>query len=81
MSYNIDRAIGCVIGFNCVIKAVHYVEEHERIPPSASGHLRRVLKAIYGKQMYSYYSHRRAKLRVAASNPRLLRSDSPRRRG
>ena len=38
MSYNIDRAIGCVIGFNCVIKAVHYVEEHDAslLPPRAT---------------------------------------------
>jgi hypothetical protein len=31
MAYNHDRAIGCVIGFNTVIKAVRYVEKHDHI--------------------------------------------------
>ncbi|BBB97114.1 MULTISPECIES: hypothetical protein [Bradyrhizobium] len=62
--YNIDRAIGCRIGYNTVIKAVRYVDEHERIPPWASQPLRRVLKAIYGKQVYNAYRTKRPKLRL-----------------
>jgi hypothetical protein len=64
MAYNQDRAIGCVIGFNTVIKAVRYVEKHDHIDPMASVHLRRVLKVIYGNELYSYYRHQRPKLRV-----------------
>jgi hypothetical protein len=64
MPYNHDRAVGCRIGYNAVIKAVKYVEKHNRIPPTASHHLRRVLKVIYGRDMYNYYRNRRATLRV-----------------
>lgn len=62
--YNHDRAIGCCIGYNSVIKAVRYIDQHERIPPSASAHLRRVLKAIYGRQLYNVYRTKRPKLRL-----------------
>jgi hypothetical protein len=65
MAYNQERAIGCVIGYNTVIKAVRYVEKHEHIDPNASQHVRRVLKVIYGRELYNYYRHRRPKLRVA----------------
>ena len=67
MSYNIDRAIGCCIGYNAVIKAVRYVEKHQRIPPS-SARLRHVLKVIYGRNMYNYYLSRttRMSLRLVA---------------
>jgi len=63
--YKLDRAIGCCIGYNAVIQAVRYVEKHDRLPPGASRHLRRVLKVIYG-EMYSYYKSRRPKLRLVA---------------
>lgn len=66
MGYNHDRAVGCVIGYNTVIKAVRYVEKHGHIDPTASHHVRRVLKVIYGKELYSYYRYRRPKLRLAA---------------
>jgi hypothetical protein len=49
MAYNHDRAIGCVIGFNAVTKAVRYVEKHDHIDPRSSQHVRRVFKVIYGK--------------------------------
>jgi len=64
--YNSERAIGCVIGYNAVIKAIRYVDSYEQIPPRASQHLRRVLEEVYGRKMYKYYSHRRAKLRLVA---------------
>jgi hypothetical protein len=66
MACNHDRAIGCVIGFNTIIKAVRYVEKHDHIDPKASRHVRQVLKAIYGKELYNYYRHRRPKLRLVA---------------
>ena len=66
MSYNRERAIGCVVGYNAVIKALRYVDAHEQIPPHASQHLRRVLQEVYGRKMFNYYSHRRAKLRLVA---------------
>jgi hypothetical protein len=63
--YNLDRAIGCRIGYNSVVKAVRYIEKHQQIPPTASDHLRRVLKTIYGRDMYNYYRGRRPRrLRV-----------------
>ncbi|MBV9783706.1 MAG: hypothetical protein JO264_07780 [Acidisphaera sp.] len=65
MAYNHDRAVGCMIGFNTIIKAVRYVEEHDHIDPRASQHVRRVLKVIYGRELYSYYRHRRPRLRLA----------------
>jgi hypothetical protein len=46
--YNHDRAIGCRIGYNMVIRAVGYVEKYEQIPPRASQPLRDALKVIYG---------------------------------
>jgi hypothetical protein len=64
MSYNQDRAIGCVIGFNTVIKAVRYVEKRDHIDPKASDQLRRVLKVIYGRELYNYYRYRHPKIRL-----------------
>jgi hypothetical protein len=61
MAYNQDRAIGCRIGYNAVVKAVRYIEEHDYIDPKASAHLRGVLKVIYGKKLYNYYRSRRPK--------------------
>jgi hypothetical protein len=49
MAYNRDRAIGCRIAYNAEIKAVKYIDRHDHIDPKASEHLRRVLKAIYGR--------------------------------
>jgi len=63
MAYNYERAIGCRIGYNAVIKAIRFVEEKQQIPPSSSADLRRVLKEVFGHEMYNYYRHRRAKLR------------------
>lgn len=65
--YNHDRAAGCVIGYNNVIKAVRYVEEYKQIPPWASQHLRRVLRTIYGVSVYNYYRSRAPTLRVVNS--------------
>lgn len=64
MAYNHDRAVGCVIGYNTIIKAVRYVEKHDHIDSSASKHVRRVLKVIYGRELYNYYRHRRPKLQL-----------------
>ena len=52
MSHNKERAIGCIIGYNSVIKSVKYFEEHNNIDPRASRPLRRVLEAIYGQKTY-----------------------------
>lgn len=52
MLYNYDRAIGCRIGYNAVIKAVKYVRKHGHIDPRTSRNLRRVLRAIYGRERY-----------------------------
>jgi hypothetical protein len=67
MAYDHERAIGCVIGYNAVIKAIKFVEANEIIPPYASAHLRRVLKTVYGRETYNYYLHRRRK-------PKLVRA-------
>lgn len=67
MSYNHDRAVGCVIGYNTVIKALRYVEKYEQIPPWASTHVRRVLKVVYGREWYSVYRHNRPKLRLVST--------------
>ena len=67
MSYNHDRAVGCVIGYNNVIKAVRYVDCHQQIPPLASYRLRRVLKEIYGEAVYHAYRTGPPKLRVVSS--------------
>ena len=64
MVSNQDRAIGCLIGYNAVIKAVRYIERYDSIDPNSSKHLRRVLKTIYGKELYNYYRSQRRKLRV-----------------
>lgn len=64
MPYNPDRAKGCCIGYNAVIKAVRYVDRHQRIPAWASDRLRHVLRAIYGKALYNAYRTARPKLRV-----------------
>lgn len=61
MVYNQDRAIGCRIGYNAVIKAVRYIDEHNYMDPKASVHLRGVLRAIYGEELYKYYRSRRPK--------------------
>lgn len=66
MPYSRERAIGCRIGYNAVIKALRYVEDNDRIPPHASTPLRQVLQEIYGGKMYQYYSHRPARLRRVA---------------
>jgi hypothetical protein len=66
MSYNTDRAIGCRIGYNAVIKAVRFVDKYEQIPPNSKEPLRRVLKEIYGPRLYNYYLHRRGKLRLVS---------------
>lgn len=66
MPYNRDRAIGCCIGYNAIIAAVRHVDKHGHIPPTASRHLRRVLREIYGEVQYKYYRSRRPKLRVVA---------------
>lgn len=58
MVNNRDRAAGCVMGYNTVIKAVKYVDRYDRIDPTASWHIRRVLKVIYGEKLYNYYCYR-----------------------
>ena len=63
MSYNSERAIGCSIGYNAVIKAIRFVDKNKQIPPASSAHLRRVLKEVYGRDVYNYYRHCRTKLR------------------
>ena len=65
--YNHDRAIGCAIGYNSVIKAVRYVDQHQQIPPWASYQLRRVLSEIYRKALYNAYRTGPPKLRVVRS--------------
>lgn len=55
MAYNHDRATGCRIGYNSIIKAVKYVKKHGQIDPRASRHVRRVLKVIYGDKRYHQY--------------------------
>jgi hypothetical protein len=67
MTYNRDRAIGCVIEYNSVIKAVKFIDSYGTIPPNASDHLRRALKAVYGRQVYNYLLHHRPKLRLVRS--------------
>ncbi len=61
--YNRGRAIGCVIGYTTIIKAVRYIGSYQQIPSWASAHARRVLKVIYGRAQYNSYRHRPPKLR------------------
>lgn len=63
MAYNRDRAVGCRIGYNAVIKAVKYIDSKERIPSDSSIYLRRVLKIIYGDELYTRYRRHRANRR------------------
>lgn len=58
MAFNQDRAAGCIIGYNSIIKAVKYVDLNNRIDPNASRHVLRVLKVIYGRELYNYYRRR-----------------------
>lgn len=61
-TYNSDRAAGYVIACNSVMKAVSYVDKHQRIPATASYHVRRVLRVIYGKKLYRAYRTGRPKM-------------------
>ena len=63
MAYNRERAVGCRIGYNSVIKAVKYINSKERVPSNSSIYLRRVLKVIYGDELYTRYRHHRANKR------------------
>ncbi len=64
--YNHDRAIGCRVGYNTVIKAVRYVDAYQQIPPWASSHLRQVLKEIYGYAAYNAYRTGPPKLKIVS---------------